>query len=249
MRPRIPNAWRIATQRQLHSTPRARVSQSVLAELEKRGFIAALTHPQETITAHLSRPTPATIYSGVDPSASSLHVGNLLPLLGLLHLTANGHKSLALIGGATGSIGDPSGRSTERNALSQEELEGNVAAITGQVHRFFDRGMAYAEKRGYGQTSGGRGGVEVVNNLDWTKGLGMLDFLRTVGKVARVNIMLSRDRYVFHLCAQSPGTEPITVSRTACPPTLGYHSPNSRISSSKLTTFTTSTRIMDVRCS
>ena len=173
----------------------------VVDELEQRGFVAALTNP--TLRTHLDPSSPRTIYSGVDPSASSLHVGNLLPLLGLLHLTANGHKSLALIGGATGSIGDPSGRSTERNALSAEELEGNVAGITGQVHRFFDRGLAYADKRGYGLsiggnggTVGGRGTVEVVNNLDWTKGLGMLEFLRTVGKVARVNIMLSRDRYV-----------------------------------------------------
>jgi tyrosyl-tRNA synthetase len=123
--------------------------------------------------------------------------------LGLLHLTAHGHKSLALIGGATGSIGDPSGRSTERNALSPEELERNVQEITGQVNRFFDRGMDYAAKRGYGDTSTprGKGGVKVVNNLDWTKGLGMLDFLRTVGKVARVNIMLSRDRCVSYIIA------------------------------------------------
>lgn len=205
MRPRIPNAWRIATRRGINSTPQSRVAQSVLTELERRGFIAALTHPHDTISSHLSRPTPRTIYSGVDPSASSLHVGNLLPLLGLLHLTANGHQSLALIGGATGSIGDPSGRSTERNALSQEELEGNVAAITGQVHRFFARGMDYADKRGYGLAGeAGRGGVKVVNNLDWTKGLGMLDFLKTVGKVARVNIMLSRDRYFLSIFRRSP---------------------------------------------
>jgi tyrosyl-tRNA synthetase len=69
-----------------------------------------------------------------------------------------------------------------------------VKGITDQVHRFFKRGMEYAERRGFGQGVGGGGAVEVVNNLDWTKGLGMLDFLRTVGKVARVNIMLSRDR-------------------------------------------------------
>lgn len=95
------------------------------------------------------------------------------------------------IGGATGSIGDPSGRSTERNALSEEDLNTNVKGITNQVNRFFERGLAYAERRGFGT---GGGGVEVVNNLDWTMGLGMLEFLRTVGKVARVNIMLSRDR-------------------------------------------------------
>lgn len=76
----------------------------------------------------------------------------------------------------------------------------NVKGITSQVNRFFERGLAYAGKRGFGQKQDGEGGrVEVVNNLDWTKGLGMLDFLRTVGKVARVNIMLSRDRSVFLL--------------------------------------------------
>jgi tyrosyl-tRNA synthetase len=80
--------------------------------------------------------------------------------------------------------------------LTTEELDTNVKGITAQVNRFFERGMEYAERRGFGQGVEGGGGVEVVNNLDWTKGLGMLEFLRTVGKVARVNIMLSRDRYV-----------------------------------------------------
>lgn len=201
--------------RYVHSQPSA---VGVVDELERRGFIAALTNP--TLRTHLDPSSPRTIYSGVDPSASSLHVGNLLPLLGLLHLTANGHKSLALIGGATGSIGDPSGRSTERNALSAEELEGNVRGITGQVELFFDRGLEYADKRGYGLSTGGvdggagggRGSVEVVNNLDWTKGLGMLDFLRTVGKVARVNIMLSRDRYVL----------PSSLTSTLLSPTIHH---------------------------
>jgi tyrosyl-tRNA synthetase len=89
MRPRIP-ALSTLKLRRLKST-----ISPVITELERRGFIAALTNP--SIHTHLSRPTPTTIYSGVDPSASSLHVGNLLPLLGLLHFTANGHKSLALV--------------------------------------------------------------------------------------------------------------------------------------------------------
>ena len=89
MRPRIPALSRLKLIR-LKST-----QSSVITELERRGFVAALTNP--SIHTHLSRPTPTTIYSGVDPSASSLHVGNLLPLLGLLHFTANGHKSLALV--------------------------------------------------------------------------------------------------------------------------------------------------------
>jgi tyrosyl-tRNA synthetase len=117
------------------------------------------------------------------------------------------------IGGATGSIGDPSGRSTERVALDVAQLETNVKGITNQVERFFQRGLTYASKRNYAsartisegsmtmaidgnitQSASTRTPVRVLNNLDWTKGLGLLEFLRTVGKVARVNVMLSRDR-------------------------------------------------------
>lgn len=101
------------------------------------------------------------------------------------------------IGGATGSIGDPSGRSAERNALSKEELAHNVAGITAQVERFFERGIEYASKKGYGQIGGSSGKeVTVVNNYDWFKDVSFLDFLRDVGKLARVNTMLARERYV-----------------------------------------------------
>ncbi|BEI90345.1 uncharacterized protein CcaverHIS019_0304150 [Cutaneotrichosporon cavernicola] len=159
---------------------------NVLDELEARGFVQAITSAD--LRKQLESPT--TAYAGIDPSASSLHVGNLLPLMGLLHLRARGHRPLALIGGATGMIGDPSGRSTERNALSESELATNVAGITAQVHAFFERGTMYAEKRGY---SPGEGGVQVVNNYEWFKGVGFLEFLRDVGKFARVNTMLSRE--------------------------------------------------------
>lgn len=100
------------------------------------------------------------------------------------------------IGGATGSIGDPSGRSTERNALDAEQLEHNVKCITAQVHRFFERGLAYADKRRNQAESStsGRGTVQVLNNYEWFKGIKLLDFLRTVGRDSRVNVMLSRDR-------------------------------------------------------
>lgn len=114
------------------------------------------------------------------------------------------------IGGATGSIGDPSGRSTERNALAQDELETNVKGITEQVERFFQLGSEYAGRRGgydaFAKDRKGkgkerateeemvRGELEVLNNLEWTQGVGLLDFLRTVGKMARVNVMLARDR-------------------------------------------------------
>lgn len=127
----------------------------------------------------------------------------------MLHFNRHGHRVLALvsrksapyarlgadlsafsqIGGATGSIGDPSGRSTERNALASDVLERNVAAITSQVERFFERGRAY--KGSLGDSSGE---LQVVNNRDWYQGVGVLDFLRDVGKYARVNTMMARDR-------------------------------------------------------
>ncbi|KAL7419042.1 tyrosyl-tRNA synthetase [Cryptotrichosporon argae] len=188
---------------------------NVLDELEKRGMVAALTSPD--IHTHLG--SPATVYVGVDPSASSLHVGNLLPLMGLLHFRRWGHTGLALIGGATGSIGDPSGRSTERQALDPAALQHNVDGITAQIHRFFRRAGEYAERRRGGlvepgarsapraadripAAGGGRadrameikeGEVHVVNNLEWTRDVTLLDFLRDVGKLARVGVMLQRD--------------------------------------------------------
>ncbi|OCF33765.1 tyrosine-tRNA ligase [Kwoniella heveanensis CBS 569] len=194
------------------------LEKSVIQELEERGFVAALTSPK--LHQHVQSPT--TIYAGVDPSASSLHVGNLLPLLGLLHFQAKGHQSIALIGGATGSIGDPSGRSTERKSLSQAELQTNVEGITSQIHRFFETGSAYLKKRGIVRagaessptTFKGKGkeeqqdvevgfGVKVMNNLDWTKDVSLLGFLRDVGKLARVSVMLSRDSVKNRLTSDS----------------------------------------------
>ncbi|WVO18329.1 tyrosine-tRNA ligase [Cryptococcus depauperatus] len=175
---------------------------TVLQVLEERGFVAAITN--EKLHKHVK--SPSTIYVGVDPSASSLHVGNLLPLLGLLHFQAWGHQSIALIGGATGSIGDPSGRSTERKSLSNAELSRNVAGITSQIHRFFIRGKEYLNKRGISSTKsnevGGRG-VKVLNNYEWMRHMGLLEFLRTVGKRARVASMLSRDSVKNRLIADS----------------------------------------------
>ncbi|GFZ51647.1 hypothetical protein JCM24511_09414 [Saitozyma sp. JCM 24511] len=231
MAPRLPRVGLPGGSRRIRVrlSPRPRAvhipRRNVIDELEARGFVAALTNP--ALRQHVDSPT--CIYAGVDPSASSLHVGNLLPLLALLHFQAAGHQSLAVIGGATGSIGDPSGRSTERIALEPHDLERNIRGITDQVHRFFERGMAYIDKRGgYGgpaaasaaatkattttpvegartEATGirggmesrrprvGLGGVKVLNNLDWFRDVSFLDFLRTVGKLAKVNVMLSRD--------------------------------------------------------
>jgi tyrosyl-tRNA synthetase len=148
---------------------------------------------------------------GFDPSASSLHVGNLLPLICLLHFKQTGHHALALvcevrdtetnkahgifsikIGGATGFIGDPSGRSSERQALDPDQLAHNVKGITAQVNSFFERGHKYARKRGAGTAQ--RGALDILNNLDWTGEITLLDFLKGVGKRSKVNAMLARDR-------------------------------------------------------
>ncbi|EIW71081.1 hypothetical protein TREMEDRAFT_27206 [Tremella mesenterica DSM 1558] len=167
---------------------------AALEELEQRGFIAALTNPK--LRDHLT--TPRTIYAGIDPSASSLHVGNLLPLFGLLHLYKAGHNIIPLIGGATGPIGDPSGRKSERTSLSPEQLADNASKITTQVEHFLEHGRILASRRS-AEThplppSSHYGKVEVLNNLDWFKDIRFLEFLSDVGKLARVNIMLARER-------------------------------------------------------
>ncbi|GAA5913037.1 tyrosine--tRNA ligase MSY1 [Sporobolomyces salmoneus] len=175
--------------------------QNVLNELESRGMLQDLT--SRAARQHVEKPT--TVYLGVDPSANSLHLGNLLALIGLLHFRLQGHNAIALIGGATGSIGDPSGRSTERNALSPETLEANVAGITRQLTTFLDRGVAFAQSRtrrrdneatttatGEGKETV-EGTIRVENNMKWIGGMSLLDFLSKVGKMARVSTMLSRE--------------------------------------------------------
>ncbi|CAD6576571.1 MAG: tyrosyl-tRNA synthetase [Tremellales sp. Tagirdzhanova-0007] len=168
---------------------------NLLQELSERGFVSALTSPE--LNTHVNSPT--CVYAGIDPSASSLHVGNLLPLMGLLHFQAAGHQAITLIGGATGSIGDPSGRSTERPILSPSQLQENVQGITAQVHRFFARGHEYMDESPTlkGKEREGRSQERVLNNLDWFSSMGILDFLRDVGKLARVNVILAREPLVF----------------------------------------------------
>ncbi|KAF9971710.1 tyrosyl-tRNA synthetase [Actinomortierella ambigua] len=133
---------------------------------------------------------PSAIYCGVDPTATSLHLGNLVTLLGLLHFHIKGHTTIGLVGGATGSIGDPSGKSTERQPMSAKTLAANVEGINAQFHRFFERGRAYAERRGVAVK---HGKVKVVNNKTWFEPMSALQFLGDIGRFARVGTMLSRD--------------------------------------------------------
>lgn len=122
-----------------------------------------------------------TGYVGFDPTADSLHIGSLVPILLLMHLQRAGHKPIALVGGATGMIGDPTGKSDERNLLQEDELEKNLAGIKKQLSKFLDFS-------GSGPTS-----AEIVNNYDWFKGISFIEFLRDTGKHITVNYMMAKD--------------------------------------------------------
>ncbi|MEX2335592.1 MAG: tyrosine--tRNA ligase, partial [Pseudohongiella sp.] len=150
----------------------------ILADLEARGLVSQMTSEDE-FRPHLLGGS-RTIYSGFDPTADSLHIGHLVPLLALRRFQLAGHKPLALVGGATGMIGDPSFKAAERQLNSTDVIGGWVGSLKAQLSRFldFDCGAASAV---------------VVNNLDWTRELNVLSFLRDVGKHFSVNAMIQKE--------------------------------------------------------
>ncbi|MGH2475892.1 MAG: tyrosine--tRNA ligase [Candidatus Limnocylindrales bacterium] len=150
---------------------------ALIAELEWRGILHATT---PGLAARLATGRPISGYIGFDPSADSLHVGHLIPIFGLLRLQRHGGRPVALMGGGTGMIGDPSGRSAERNLLDAETLARNVAALRSQLERFLDF------------RPGDRAAV-LVDNLDWLGKLSLIDFLRDTGKHFTVPYMLAKD--------------------------------------------------------
>ncbi len=163
----------------------------VLADFEARGLIHDSTD-REALARRLADP-PVTVYSGFDPTADSLHAGNLIGILALRRLQLAGHRPLALIGGATGMIGDPGGRSEERNLLDADTLGANLSAIEVQLRRL----LAFDGDDGDDGDDGNDVRVacpaKVVDNGDWTTGVGLLDFLRDVGKHVTVNQMLAKE--------------------------------------------------------
>jgi tyrosyl-tRNA synthetase len=122
-----------------------------------------------------------TAYIGFDPTADSLHIGSLVPILLLLHLQKAGHKPIALVGGATGMVGDPSGKSEERNLLSEEQLQQNVAGVKKQLEQFLDFDPSLPNS------------AEMANNYDWFKEMSFIGFLRDAGKHITVNYMMAKD--------------------------------------------------------
>lgn len=146
-------------------------------ELTWRGMI----HQMMPGTKELLEKETVTAYVGIDPTADSLHIGHLCGVMMLRHLQKCGHKPLALVGGATGMIGDPSGKSQERNLLNEETLRHNVQCIKQQLARFLDF-ESNAPNR-----------AELVNNYDWMKDYSFLDFAREIGKCITVNYMMAKD--------------------------------------------------------
>jgi tyrosyl-tRNA synthetase len=148
----------------------------LISELQWRGMIHDIMPGTEE---QLSKEV-TTGYVGFDPTADSLHIGNLVPVMLLVHLQRAGHKPIALVGGATGMVGDPSGKSSERPMLSEELLNHNLRCQEKQLRQFLDFDC-------------GANSAEIVNNYDWFKDFSFLDFIRDVGKHITVNYMMSKD--------------------------------------------------------
>lgn len=147
-----------------------------VAELRWRGMIHDIMPGTEE---QLNKEMTAG-YIGFDPTADSLHIGNLVQIMTLVHFQKAGHKPFALVGGATGMVGDPSGKSAERNLLSEEVLNHNLSCVKKQLEKFLDFNR-------------GANSAEVVNNYDWFKDFKFLDFIRDVGKHITINYMMSKD--------------------------------------------------------
>ncbi|MCY1589773.1 tyrosine--tRNA ligase [Staphylococcus pettenkoferi] len=153
------------------------MSNALIEELKWRGLIYQQT--DEAGIEELLNKEQVTLYCGADPTADSLHIGHLLPFLTLRRFQEHGHRPIVLIGGGTGMIGDPSGKSEERTLQTEEQVQHNVEGISQQMHRLFEFGT---EK-----------GAVLVNNKDWLSQISLIDFLRDYGKHVGVNYMLGKD--------------------------------------------------------
>ena len=154
-----------------------RIMTNFIQELQWRGMIQdIMPGTEEQLKKEMT-----SAYVGFDPTADSLHIGSLVPILLLVHLQKAGHKPIALVGGATGMVGDPSGKSEERNMLSAEELDKNILGVRAQLEQFLDFNPALPNA------------ATLVNNYDWFKEISFLDFIRDAGKHITVNYMMSKD--------------------------------------------------------
>lgn len=154
------------------------MTNTLIEDLQWRGLLYQQTDAEGM--AKLLNEENVSLYVGVDPTADSMHIGHIVPLLTLRRFQQAGHRPVLLVGGATGMIGDPSGRSTERNLLTEEQIAKNVAGLKAQMERIFD-------------FDNDGNGAQLVNNYDWIGKLSMIDFLRDYGKLVNVNYLLAKD--------------------------------------------------------
>ncbi len=162
---------------------------NLIEELQWRGLV----HDAMPGTEEQLLKEPTAVYIGFDPTSDSLHIGSLVPIILLMHLRKFGHKPYALVGGATGMIGDPSGKSNERNLLDEATLNHNVEGIKGVLSRFLDFNATDAQA------------PVLVNNYDWMKDFSFIDFVREVGKRITVNYMMSKDSVKKRLTGEGEG--------------------------------------------
>ncbi|CDF33216.1 tyrosine--tRNA ligase, mitochondrial or chloroplast [Chondrus crispus] len=169
---------------------------NIIDVLESRGLFDASTSDPDALRELCAK--PVGVYSGFDPTADSLHLGNLLAILALAWFQRCGHRVYALVGGATGKIGDPSGKSAERPAMADETIANNLAGIEANLRQVLDRSAREMK-------AAGDDGIQepvVVNNNDWVAPMSFLDFLRDVGKYARVNTMMNKDSVKTRLASE-----------------------------------------------
>jgi len=163
------------------------MKKNFIKELRWRGLLHdVMPGTEEQLQKELT-----TAYIGFDPTADSLHIGSLVQIMLLMHFQKAGHKPIALVGGATGMIGDPSGKSAERNLLDEATLQKNIDGIKSQLERFLD----------FSDTS--TNGAEMVNNYDWMKKFSLIDFIRDIGKHLTVNYMMAKDSVKKRLSSES----------------------------------------------
>jgi len=179
---------------------------SLIEELRWRGMFHDMMPGTDE---HLLNNAPISGYIGFDPTAASLHIGNLATIMLLVHLQRAGHRPVALVGGATGMIGDPSGKSAERNLLDEDTLRRNQAGIKAQLEKFLD-------------FSEGPTGALVVNNYDWFKDFGFLQFLREVGKHLTVNYMMAKDSVKRRLDPEDSGADGLSYTEFTYQLLQGY---------------------------
>ncbi|KAK5676468.1 tyrosyl-tRNA synthetase [Elasticomyces elasticus] len=178
--------------RSLHTTQRrpSEQQQSVLALLEERGYVNQIAGDRNALNLLLQR-KKVGFYAGIDPTAPSLHLGHLLPLMVLFWLYHHGHHVVSLVGGATAKVGDPSGRLTSRATTAEDVHDTNFRSMDAQLGRLWKNAKLYGQRHGHAEDALGK--RELLNNAAWLDQLNILDFLKTMGNGMRLAAMLGRD--------------------------------------------------------